>query len=178
MREKTEGSVAKAFREQSENHQRVLVMWLVSSLSQVNRILFIHLSPTAANGFYSSISEILNDTKIEGSYSASANFYANRLKNFIIKDISHITDGENKGIKNVTHKGQDKYLNHLPLLPLKTCLWAGEWTNKVMRASVLWEVHIICSERRPENLQDSRIWRGNPESIGTPLQKTWDRTQV
>lgn len=45
--------------------------------------------------------------------------------------------------KNVTHKGQDKYLNHLPLLPLKACLWPGEWTNSYESISTLRSPHYL-----------------------------------
>lgn len=118
----------------------------------MHRILLIHLSPTAGNGFYSSISQILRDTKTEESYSTLATLCANGLKNFMIRDISHFTDGENKGIKNVTHKGQDKYSNHLPLLPLKTRLWAGEWTNKVYGSSSTLRSHMLFALKRAQRI--------------------------
>lgn len=75
--------------------------------------------------------------------SALANLCVNGLKNFMIRDISHFTDEENKGIKHVIHKDENKYSNHLPLLHLKTCLWTGERKNKVYGSSSTLRSHIL-----------------------------------
>lgn len=60
-----------------------------------------------------------------------------------LRNISHFTDGKTKIIKNITNKGQSKYSNHLLLLPLKTGLWARQWTNKIYESSSTLKSHTL-----------------------------------